>query len=74
MKYADGGGARPVIAEKIMKLKMMFLVLMMASVFPSLARAQSKAGRICVWADSEDPAFLCQHNLVVRSIPYLGPR
>jgi hypothetical protein len=41
-----------------MKLKMMFVVLMLASVVPSIARAQSKSGKICVWADSEDPGVL----------------
>jgi hypothetical protein len=41
-----------------MKLKMMFAVLVMASVVPSIANAQSKPGKICVWADSEDPGVL----------------
>jgi hypothetical protein len=38
-----------------MKLKMVLVVLMLV---PSLARAQSKSGKICVWADSEDPGVL----------------
>jgi hypothetical protein len=41
-----------------MELKMMFVVLMLASVVPSIARAQSQSGKICVWADSEDPGVL----------------
>jgi hypothetical protein len=40
-----------------MKFKTMFVVLAMA-VVPNVARAQSKAGKICVWADSEDPGVL----------------
>src|ERR1700730_2649647 len=40
-----------------MKFKTMFVVLALA-VVPSLASAQSKAGKICVWADSEDPGVL----------------
>lgn len=40
-----------------MKLKMMFVVLMLA-VVPGIARAQSKVGKLCVWADSEDPGIL----------------
>ena len=39
-----------------MKLKIMFLVLMFA--VPGIARAQAKSGKICVWADSEDPGVL----------------
>jgi hypothetical protein len=39
-----------------MKLKIMFVVLMFA--VPSIACAQSKSGKICVWADSEDPGVL----------------
>jgi len=41
-----------------MNFKMMFLALVAASVLPSLACAQSKAGKVCVWADSEDPGVL----------------
>ncbi|SRR5712692_3803717 len=41
-----------------MKLAIMFVALVMASVIPSIARAQSKPGKICVWADSEDPGVL----------------
>jgi hypothetical protein len=40
-----------------MKFKTMFVVLALA-VVPNVARAQSKAGKICVWADSEDPGVL----------------
>jgi hypothetical protein len=40
-----------------MKFKTMFVVLALA-VVPNAARAQSKAGKICVWADSEDPGVL----------------
>ena len=39
-----------------MKLKIMFVVLMFA--IPSIACAQSKSSKICVWADSEDPGVL----------------
>lgn len=39
-----------------MKLKIMFVVLMFA--IPSLACAQSKTGKVCVWADSEDLGIL----------------
>src|ERR1017187_3464599 len=41
-----------------MKLKMMIAVLILATGGPSTARAQSKSGTICVWADSEDPGVL----------------
>lgn len=40
-----------------MKLKMMFVMLALVMV-PSLTNAQSKPGKICVWADSEDPGVL----------------
>lgn len=40
-----------------MKFKTMFVVLALA-VVPNVARAQSKAGKICVWADSEDLGVL----------------
>lgn len=40
-----------------MKLKMMF-VLLVVSLVPSVARAQSKSAKICVWADSEDLGVL----------------
>ncbi|MGH9685232.1 MAG: hypothetical protein ACRD4S_16670 [Candidatus Acidiferrales bacterium] len=40
-----------------MKPMIMFVVLMLASA-PAVARAQSKSGKICVWADSEDPGVL----------------
>lgn len=40
-----------------MKLKIMFAVVMLAGVIPG-ARAQSKSGKICVWADSEDPGII----------------
>jgi hypothetical protein len=36
----------------------LFLAVAMASLVPSSARAQSKAGKICVWADSEDLGVL----------------
>jgi hypothetical protein len=41
-----------------MKLKTMLVMLMLASLVPSIVRAQSKSGKICVWADSEDPGVL----------------
>ena len=41
-----------------MKLKIMFVALALASLMPSIARAQSKSGKICVWADSEDLGVL----------------
>ncbi len=41
-----------------MKLKMIFATLMLASVVPSAAHAQSKSGKVCVWADSEDPGVV----------------
>jgi hypothetical protein len=41
-----------------MKLKLTMLVFVLASVMPGVARAQSKAGKVCVWADSEDPGVL----------------
>ena len=40
-----------------MNLKMMFLALVVA-VVPTTARAQAKAGKICVWAESEDLGVL----------------
>ena len=40
-----------------MKLQMMFLLLTLG-VISSSARAQSKSGKICVWADSEDPGIV----------------
>ncbi len=33
-------------------------VVILASLLPSIVHAQSKAGKICVWADSEDPGIL----------------
>jgi hypothetical protein len=39
-----------------MKLTVMFVMLMFA--VPSNTRAQSKAAKVCVWADSEDPGVL----------------
>jgi hypothetical protein len=42
--------------EKTMKLKIMFVVLMLG--VPGIARAQSKSAKVCVWADSEDPGIL----------------
>jgi hypothetical protein len=39
-----------------MKLKIIFVVLMF--VVPTIARAQAKSGKVCVWADSEDPGIL----------------
>src|ERR1700739_1022017 len=41
-----------------MKLTIMFEALALASLMPSIARAQSKSGKICVWADSEDLGVL----------------
>ena len=42
-----------------MKLKMRFVALVLAaSLIPSIAHAQSKTGKLCVWADSEDPGIL----------------
>jgi hypothetical protein len=41
-----------------MRVKIMFVTFMLASAVPSIARAQSKAGKICVWAESEDPGVL----------------
>jgi len=41
-----------------MRLKIMFVALLLASGVPSIVRAQSKSGKICVWADSEDPGIL----------------
>jgi hypothetical protein len=46
------------IAEKTMKHRMIFVALVFATVIPGIARAQSKSGTICVWADSEDPGVL----------------
>jgi hypothetical protein len=43
---------------RTMKLKMPFVVLMLAGLVPSPARAQSKSAKICVWADSEDLGIL----------------
>jgi hypothetical protein len=39
-----------------MKLKMVWVLLILA--VPSIACAQSKPGKICVWADSEDPGIV----------------
>lgn len=41
-----------------MKLKIVFAVLVLASVIPSVTRAQSRSGKVCVWADSEDLGIL----------------
>jgi hypothetical protein len=41
-----------------MKLKMAFAVLVISAVAPTLAWGQSKSGKVCVWADSEDPGVL----------------
>ncbi len=41
-----------------MKFKMMFVVFLVAGLVPGIARAQSKAGKLCVWADSEDLGVL----------------
>jgi hypothetical protein len=41
-----------------MRLKIMFVAFILASAVPSIARAQSKSGKICVWADSEDPGIV----------------
>jgi hypothetical protein len=37
--------------------KLLF-VIVLASLLPGIAHAQSKAGKVCVWADSEDPGVL----------------
>ncbi|MGA8221025.1 MAG: hypothetical protein WB780_05165 [Candidatus Acidiferrales bacterium] len=42
----------------MMKFKMMFVVFLVAGLVPGIARAQSKAGKLCVWADSEDLGVL----------------
>jgi len=44
--------------ERPMKLKLTIIVFMFATVIPNIARAQSKAGKLCVWADSEDPGVV----------------
>jgi hypothetical protein len=36
----------------------LFFVVMLASLLPGIAQAQSKSGKVCVWADSEDPGIL----------------
>jgi hypothetical protein len=36
----------------------MIVALMLASMVPSVARAQTKSGKVCVWADSEDPGIV----------------
>ena len=36
----------------------LFLVVILASLLPGLAHAQSKTSKVCVWADSEDPGVL----------------
>ena len=41
-----------------MKLGVRIVVLLSAATLPSIARAQSKSGKICVWADSEDPGVV----------------
>lgn len=41
-----------------MKPTMMVIALMLVSVVPSITRAQSKSGKICVWAESEDPGIV----------------
>lgn len=41
-----------------MKLKTVFVALMLMGLLPSFARAQSKMGKLCVWADSEDLGVL----------------
>ena len=38
-------------------MKKLFMMLILASV-PSIARAQLKSSKICVWAESEDPGVL----------------
>jgi hypothetical protein len=40
-----------------MKFVMGFMALMLVVALPGAARAQSKSGKICVWADSEDPGI-----------------
>jgi hypothetical protein len=44
--------------QPMTRIKMMFVVLLFVDLVPSLARAQSKAGKLCVWADSEDPGIV----------------
>lgn len=38
--------------------KLFFAAVLVSLVLPSIARAQSKAAKLCVWADSEDPGIL----------------
>lgn len=38
--------------------KVLFLAVLVSLVLPSIAGAQSKAAKLCVWADSEDPGIL----------------
>ena len=41
-----------------MRLQRLFVLLILAFVIPGIAHAQSKATKICVWADSEDLGVL----------------
>jgi hypothetical protein len=41
-----------------MRLKLMSVLLFLASMVPGIAHAQSSATKICVWADSEDLGVL----------------